>query len=390
MRRLVTLSGVVGPTHYYGGLATGNQASQRHRHEVSSPHAAATQSLDRMMGLHQLGVLQLIVPPLALQPPFFSASAMWMANAATVTPSVDTRDGRVHITPASLLANPHRQLESAPMTHVLRDVFSDDRYFHVHDAFSIPDEGAANHIQLGEQWHQGLVYLGVYGGRQSEAAIRQVYASHGISNSSVVLAKQHDTAILNGVFHNDVIAVGTAGRLIVHAVSYADQKTVMTNLSNTYQRLYGAPLDIVTVSESQLSLSDAVSSYLFNAQLIYREGTYCLVVPTTVSKYPAAVQVMNDWISAGIIDRCYTVNLDQSMNNGGGPACLRLKLQLTDAEWDAIDHRYYFNESVYAFLKTYIDRYYPTTLDVNQIQDIGFQDEMKTCILGIQEWFKRP
>ena len=77
---------------------------------------------------------------------------MWAANAATVSPSVDTADGRVHFTPANLTSQFHRSIEAPATTRVLRAIFADARHFAVHDplpaAPQFGDEGAANHIRF--------------------------------------------------------------------------------------------------------------------------------------------------------------------------------------------------------------------------------------------------
>ena len=52
---------------------------------------------------------------------------MWVANAATVSPSATPRIGRVHFTPANLVAHFHSSLEAPTTTAVLRAIFADGR-----------------------------------------------------------------------------------------------------------------------------------------------------------------------------------------------------------------------------------------------------------------------
>ena len=84
-----------------------------------------------------------------------SAAAMWVANAATVSPSGDTADGRVHFTPANLVTHFHRSLEAATTTRVLRSIFADERHFAVHNALpaapQLGDEGAPTTRALSSQ-----------------------------------------------------------------------------------------------------------------------------------------------------------------------------------------------------------------------------------------------
>jgi succinylarginine dihydrolase len=380
---------VVGPTHHYGGLAGGNRASHCHQYEVSYPKKAAIQSLERMAYLDQMGIRQLIIPPLMLDDALFSASAMWTANAATVSASCDTKEGRVHLTPANLISNTHRQLECSQMQLLLRQVFEDDRYFVVHDPVEASDEGAANHIVLGEHFSNAHIFLSVYGGRQSRSAIEKVLQCHGVSDRVVVLAEQYPIAIESGVFHNDVIAVGTAGLVLVHECAYVDQSEVFASLAVLYERQFGEPLQVIQVA-NQLLLDDAVMSYLFNSQLIYDKGRYYLVASQTVLECEPARKVVESWISDSqcpIVDVHY-LDLGQSMNNGGGPACLRLKLLLTEEEWLAIDERFYFTQENHGFLKNYIKRYYPDSIQVSDLKDDAFIDQMTQCIEGLYAYYQ--
>src|SRR5690349_20397217 len=146
--------GLVGPTHNYAGLAYGNVASALNADKPSNPREAALQGLRKMKALHDLGLAQGVLPPherphlptlralgftgkegevLAaarrvapgLLAACSSASAMWVANAATVSASPDTEDGRVHFTPANLCTQLHRALETRVTARVLRAVFPD-------------------------------------------------------------------------------------------------------------------------------------------------------------------------------------------------------------------------------------------------------------------------
>ncbi len=389
VRRLVNVAGIVGPTHHYGGLATGNVASYAHRYQTSYPRCAALQSLERMCVLDRLGVRQLIVPPLTIQAPFFSASAMWMANAATVISSQDTFDGRVHLIPANLQSHSHRQQECIPMSQLLQDVFSDEQYFKVCKPLTSPDEGSANHIILGEHHFEAHVFLGVYGGRQSKDAILNGYSDHIIDQDRVVVALQQPDAIAQGVFHNDVIAVGSAGLLVVHEGAYVDQQRVISSLAYCYESQYNEPLTVITVTHEQLTIAEAVNSYLFNSQLLYLDGRYVLIAPLAVQQSNSARLLVEGWVSdsACLIDAVEYVDLGQSMNNGGGPACLRLKLLLSEQEWGAISDRFYFDRQKYDFLKGYINQYYPEVLVIDQLKNEFFIAEMTQCVVGLYDWF---
>ena len=148
----VNFDGLVGPTHNYAGLSYGNEASIANAQQISSPKQAAKQGLHKMRALMDLGIPQAVVPPqqrpnfdllrecgfvgneitmlqqaYRYQPELlaacYSASSMWTANMATVSPSCDTKDHKLHITPANLLYNLHRAQEAPFNTKFLQHIF---------------------------------------------------------------------------------------------------------------------------------------------------------------------------------------------------------------------------------------------------------------------------
>ena len=188
--------GLVGPTHNYAGLSWGNVASKSSVRSVSSPKEAALQGLAKMKQLADRGYVQGVLPPherphiptlralgfegtdarvleqAAKASPSIlaavsSASSMWTANAATVSPSADTADHRVHFTPANLSAKFHRSIEHRVTGRSLKAVFADESYFAHHPALPsvshFGDEGAANHTRLCAGYGEPGVELFVYG-----------------------------------------------------------------------------------------------------------------------------------------------------------------------------------------------------------------------------------
>src|SRR4051812_5366306 len=192
----VNFDGLIGPTHHFAGLAFGNVASMSNQGRISSPKEAALQGLRKMKLLHDLGMKQAVLAPvcrpdfrvlknlgftgsreqalnkLSKQPAqlisaFFSASSMWTANSSTVSPSADTSDGKVHITPANLNSKFHRAVEPAGTTAILKATFSDSNHFSVHEPLisnpAFGDEGAANHTRLSGSYGSAGVEFFVYG-----------------------------------------------------------------------------------------------------------------------------------------------------------------------------------------------------------------------------------
>jgi succinylarginine dihydrolase len=192
----MNFDGLIGSTHNYAGLSQGNLASTNNAEHVSRPRQAAKEGLAKMQRLHQLGLQQGIlipherphIPTLrkmgfsgtdqsivekvnksapGLLARCYSASSMWAANAATVSPGSDTADGRVHFTPANLKTMFHRSIEHGMTGDILKAIFNNDKYFHHHDALSggiyLGDEGAANHNRLCNAYGEQGVELFVYG-----------------------------------------------------------------------------------------------------------------------------------------------------------------------------------------------------------------------------------
>ncbi len=412
--------GLVGPTHNYAGLSGDNVASVASRHRTSNPRAAALEGIAKMRTLLALGVPQAILPPherphlptlrslgfrgddaavlarAARDAPGLlamcaSASSMWAANAATVTASGDSTDGRLHLTPANLVSNGHRSIEPPTTTRILRAVFAGREGVDVHDplpaTLDLADEGAANHVRLGRLDRPGVQLL-VFGrdsgsrgggGRQTLAAVQALARRHGIEQHTV-LARQHPRAIRAGAFHNDVVAVGRSDVLLCHELSYVAQRSVLAALRKLL-RNSGTELRPVVVREAEVSLADAVRSYLFNGQLVAdAEGRMTLVVPAECHEVPSVARFLTrvQADSDGPIARVETVDVRQSMRNGGGPACLRLCMPLTADERPI--------ESVMATpmrlgeLEAWVRRHYRDRLAPADLADPALLDESRTAL----------
>lgn len=414
--REVNFDGLVGPTHNYSGLAHGNVASMSHGGLVSNPREAALQGLAKMKSLHDAGYLQGVLPPQqrpdlsALRALGFegsngdvleraareapqvlravcSASSMWTANAGTVTPSRDAVDGRVHFTPANLQSSFHRYLEPETTGRVLSAIFADSKHFAHHSVLpatpAFSDEGAANHTRLcGEHGEPG-VHLYVYGrqafggdgvesqrypARQTLEASQAVARQHGLDDSQVVFAQQHPDAIDAGVFHNDVIAVGNGPVLLYHELAFRDEQATLDELRDKMS----TPLIPVRVPLEAVSIEDAVGSYLFNSQLLSNpDGSMTLVVPGECQEREAVWRCLQDYLLAGNnpISEVVVKDVKQSMRNGGGPACLRLRVVLSRAEREALSGRVLLDDALYGELVSWVERHYREHLAVDDLAD---------------------
>ncbi|MBP2171170.1 succinylarginine dihydrolase [Erwinia toletana] len=411
--REVNFDGLVGLTHHYAGLSFGNEASTRNQHQQSNPRLAAKQGLLKMKALADLGFAQGVIPPherpniaalrqlgfsgsdaqvlakAAKQAPKLllavsSASAMWVANAATVSPSADSGDRRVHFTVANLNNKFHRAMEAPTTEGLLSAIFRDADYFSVHPALPqvalFGDEGAANHNRLGAEYGDPGVQLFVYGreeassgliparypARQTREASEAVARLHQLPASSTLFAQQNPAVIDQGVFHNDVIAVSNQQVLFCHQHAFLHQPQLLAQLQ---QRVSG--FCAIEVPDHRVSVSDAVSTYLFNSQLLSRSpGEMLLVLPEEARQHPGVWRYLNELVaSGGPIREMKVFDLRESMCNGGGPACLRLRVVLTAQEQAAVNPAVMMNDHLFATLNQWVDRYYRDRLSADDLAD---------------------
>jgi succinylarginine dihydrolase len=326
-----------------------------------------------------------------------SAAAMWAANAATVSPSIDTADGRVHFTPANLTSHFHRSIEAATTTRVLRAIFADPKHFVVHDplpaAPQFGDEGAANHVRFTPEPGKPGVELFVYGraaydadaraprkwpARQTREASTAIARRHGLEPASTLFVQQNPDAIDAGVFHNDVIAVGCGTTLLCHEEAWLDQESVLRQL----RAKIGDAFAPIVVPSAAVSVRDAVDSYLFNSQLLPRtDGKLMLVAPSECRENARVAAWLDGMLgSGGAILELVAFDLRQSMRNGGGPACLRLAVDLTAAERDAIGARVFLDDKLAGELDGWIRRCYRDRLAPDDLGDPALLDESRRAL----------
>ena len=383
----INFDGIVGPSHNYAGLSLGTLAATANAGAVSYPRAAALQGLAKMRANLTLGLAQGFLLPLprpktaflealgqpddlALKAAAWSASSMWTANAATVSPAPDTADGRCHLTAANLATMPHRSLEWFDTARQLRIAFADPRDFAHHDAVPVcfGDEGAANHMRMAASHDAPGIEIFVYGrtggafpARQHEQASRAVARLHALPMDRVLFAEQNPAAIAAGAFHNDVVAVANERVLFAHEEAFADPETLFAQIR---ERLPEA--EFVIVPASAVSLIDAVTSYLFNAQLVtLPDTTIALIVPSEAWENPPVRRWLDAMLTGnGPIRQVIPVDVRQSMANGGGPACLRLRVVADPA---TVDPRFLLDEANADTIAAIVAQYWPEQIDPGDI-----------------------
>ena len=397
----INFDGIVGPSHNYAGLSLGNLASTRNAGAVSQPRRAALEGLEKMRANLALGLTQGIFLPhprphrawLAelgtdiesaepiLAANAMSASAMWAANAATVSPAPDTADGKCHLTVANLRTMPHRSHEWPATLVQLRVAFGAEP-FAVHGPVppAFGDEGAANHMRLtaahGEPGIEIFVY-GVSGGsfptRQHVEASKAIARRHRLNPDRLVFAEQSERAIAAGAFHNDVVAVANERVLFAHEHAFADKQALVAACE---QRVPG--FEYVEVADADVPLADAVKSYLFNAQLVTPpSGEMTLIVPAEARETETVWRWIERHIAGnGPIRRVEVVDVRQSMANGGGPACLRLRVVADPA---TVDPRFLVDEAKLDRLGQVIGQQWPEQVDHADLQQPALIAEIETA-----------
>ncbi|WP_111637581.1 N-succinylarginine dihydrolase [Marinomonas shanghaiensis] len=410
--------GLVGPTHNYSGLSFGNVASLNNSARPSNPKAAAKQGLVKMKALADMGFVQGVLAPherphiptlrrlgfsgsdaniieqAAKHAPKLlaavsSASCMWTANAATVSPSGDTNDQRVHFTPANLVNKFHRSIEHETTGAILQATFRDEKHFAHHRALPsvdhFGDEGAANHTRFCQSYGEQGVEFFVYGmeafnnhapkpakfpARHTLEASQAVARRHGLSADQVVYAQQNPDVIDAGVFHNDVIAVGNRNAHFYHQEAFLDTAKMKQDLLKAWGDR-ASQFHLIEVPSNEVSVQDCIQSYLFNSQLLSRgDDDMVLVVPGECENNPAVWAYLNSLVAGqSPINEIKIFDLKQSMSNGGGPACLRLRVALTPAEQAALNPSTLMNDTLFERLNAWVDKHYRDELHEKDLAD---------------------
>lgn len=412
----VNFDGLIGPTHNYSGLAFGNVASARNKGAASNPRAAALQGLAKMRAVKALGIPQGFLPPqdrphlktlralgfsgsdrqviekAANAAPeilanCYAASMMWTANAATVAPSPDAADGKVHITPANLASNFHRAIEPPTTARILKHVFPGERFVHhapLPGGVHFGDEGAANHGRIAKAHGDKGVHLFVYGldgerfpARQRKRASEAIARNHLLDPDKTVFAQQSKAALDAGAFHNDVVGVANANVLFLHEQSIEDREGALAAIRKA------APfVEIVEAPKSAVSLDDAIQSYLFNSQLLSLSGgEMALVLPREAEENGRVKAFVDETLSKNNpINRALYYDVRESMRNGGGPACLRLRVVLSEAELAAVNPQFLLDDAGFDALEDWVKKHYRDRLLPDDLKDPAFMEESLAAI----------
>ncbi|QTD56839.1 N-succinylarginine dihydrolase [Parasphingorhabdus cellanae] len=389
----INFDGIIGPSHNYAGLSLGNIASSTNAGEASYPREAALQGIAKMRHNIDLGLAQGFFMPLDrpnmawigslgvtltdaephIRAAAYSASSMWAANAATISPAPDGGDGRCHMTVANLQTMPHRSHEWPGTLMQLHTAFANRDHFVVHTPVPSPfgDEGAANHMRLCTSHEEAGIEIFVYGksggpfpARQHVEASKAVARKHGLKDDHIIFTQQSDKAIAAGAFHNDVVAVANEQVLFAHEEAFENRDGFYAEVLRKCPQA-----EIITVPADKVSLADAITSYLFNAQLVTLpdDGSMALILPTEAKENKAVWSYLQELvIGNGPIRKLCPVDVRQSMANGGGPACLRLRVV---ADPKLVDQRFMATAEKLDAIAGVVEQYWPETIMPDQLTD---------------------
>ncbi len=406
----INCDGLAGPNYNYGGLTMDNISSKSHRYELSYPKATAIQGLNKMKAIMDFGLIQVIIPPI-LRPDWtalynmglkgshndiirsasldqlisvYSSSNMWTANSATISPSPDTKDNKLHITIANLVNNFHRSLEPKFSYSLFTKLFHSDSIIIHKPLMSFADEGSANHLRLCNDHGQKAIEVFVYGyssdndkpvGRQSKEASEEVIHNHNVKDS--LLVRQNPDVIDKGVFHNDVIALSHLNILIIHEMAFANQAKVLADLKDNST----VNLNIIEISNTDLPIDMAVKTYFFNGQLFHNANSeLCLILPNECKDNKYIDKLLNRLRNSIDLKRIVYVDLKGSMLNGGGPGCLRLRIVISEDQLDNIHKGVVLTHNLYNELLSWIDFYYRDELRIEDLKNPILAKESKLAL----------
>jgi len=417
----INFDGLIGPTHNYAGLSEGNLASQEHQNKTSNPQAAALQGLEKMRLIMEQGIPQgFFLPherpylkslrelgfagtdkeiinhvgknsPLLLKN-VYSSSFMWAANAATFSPSIDSYDQSIHITPANLNSMFHRSIETDFTKTQLQMIFGSVAKVHDPEPHitNYGDEGAANHLRVTSQHLNPGFQIFVYGNsafakkekiiaRQAEEISRAIAINHQIDPDRMLFLKQNNLAIESGSFHNDIVSLANEEIFIFHQEAFADRVEVERAIHHLKDHVKG--FQFLEILSDDISLNDLVSSYLLNSQLVtVANNEMMMLLPDEVQKHPNCMMWLDEIKSSSPIKRIEFVDIRQSMMNGGGPACLRFKAVVNDEEFAGLDDRFLLNPQKLMDLRALITKHYRDQLTPEDLIDVKFMEESFTFL----------
>ncbi|MGE0829439.1 MAG: N-succinylarginine dihydrolase, partial [Hyphomonadaceae bacterium] len=298
---------------------------------------------------------------------------------------------------ANLVTMLHRAQEAETTLRALRRVFPDSSAVSAHPALmmheAFADEGAANHMRLTASPGAQGVEIFVYGrtaedtpragfpDRQTLAACQAIARRHGLNPARTSYVRQARRAIEAGAFHNDVVAVSHETVLLYHAEAFEDRDAALADIRAKANGLFEP--QFVEVCAAAVPLEDAVSSYLFNSQLVRLPGhsKLTLIAPNEVRENNHTAGYVADLIAGGgPIGGVEYVEVRESMRNGGGPACLRLRIVMTEQERASAAEGFFLNAERIDALEDWVRAHYREELSPQDLADPALIEETRRAL----------
>ncbi len=203
--------------------------------------------------------------------------------------------------------------------------------------------------------------------RQTLAACQAVARLHRLDPARTFFLQQHPAAIDAGVFHNDVIATSHKNLLLMHEQAFLNAEPELARLASAFEQATGTALQVVMVRQEQLSLEDAVKSYLFNSQLLTPSGdgsAMTMICAAQCERMPQVRDLIDGWIalSSHPISDVRYVSLDQSMSGGAAPRLFAIAIALPASAIDRFAPSYRLTAHRAAQLAELITDFYPSEL----------------------------
>jgi succinylarginine dihydrolase len=127
-----------------------------------------------------------------------------------------------------------------------------------------------------------------------------------------------------------------------------------------------------------------ISSYLFNAQLVtLPAGGMALILPEEARETPSVWRWLEEMLAGnGPIRQALTVDVRQSMANGGGPACLRLRVVADPA---TVDPRFLVDEAKLDRLAAVIAGHWPERIEPEDLLKPELWGQMEGARIALLE-----
>ena len=184
-----------------------------------------------------------------------------------------------------------------------------------------------------------------------------------------------------------MIAVGNQNVLFYHDQAFYKKDAGLKELQTKFG---DSPLHLIEVPTDEVSVQDAIKTYLFNTQIItLPSGDMTIIAPTDCEENDAVKRYLDKLVTLGTpIKSVNYFDVKQSMRNGGGPACLRLRVAMNDQELDAVNPATLINDMQFARLNKWVDKHYRDVLAEDDLRDPQLLIESRTALDELTQLLK--